>query len=231
MQTSEADLKAEVRKRTCQLCAEGKLPARNIGIGWGVRHISDHPFANVASAPLCTANDSLADWVVALVTSAAHRGEVNGAEAMRADCAALMIWLAFALECCDSHDEYQEAQVIRPLAKKIESLPLPTPISDYLTEQLTEARAAQRESDAQKCDAHAENMYRHGENALAEQSRGDAAAIRANVTPADAQYIERVRAEAALESAQWFVENINLDSDRELVDERITQLSQQAGKR
>lgn len=41
-----------------------------------------------------------------------------------------------------------------------------------------EAVAMEREACAKVCDQHAENMARHGDTALAEQSRQDAVAIR-----------------------------------------------------
>ena len=54
------------------------------------------------------------------------------------------------------------------------------PITPEIIEEIV---LAERETCAEICDKHAENMARHGDAELAEQSRQDAVAIRARSNP------------------------------------------------
>lgn len=55
-------------------------------------------------------------------------------------------------------------------------------ITEFGERRYQEGCESMREDAAKVCDQHAENMARHGDAALAEQSRQDALAIRALVT-------------------------------------------------
>lgn len=53
--------------------------------------------------------------------------------------AALIERLVFTLECCDSHQEYQNAQVLKPVSHKIRNSPLASPLAQDWLERHDEA--------------------------------------------------------------------------------------------
>ena len=89
------DLKAEVRKRTCNLCAAG-VPLVTYPPDKTLRHAEDGDASDVAEE--CTANDSLADWVVEQVEAAYQRPtDAQYIERMRAN---LEDWIKAPVHAC-----------------------------------------------------------------------------------------------------------------------------------